>query len=65
MARRGGNPDINKNPQTFTTDRAEPLVKGLQLRVSESMYAQLYAIEGWQEFVRDAIARALAERETP
>jgi hypothetical protein len=58
--RPGGNPDINKNPQTFRTDRAEPLVKQMQLRVSERMWNDLQEREeDWREFVREAIQAKL------
>jgi hypothetical protein len=59
MARPGGNPNINQNPQTFTTDRAEPLTKQMQLRVSESMWNALQEQGDWREFVREAIAHQL------
>jgi hypothetical protein len=60
--RPGGNPDINKNPQTFKTDRAEPLIKQMQLRVSEQMWDALHELEGdWREFVREAIQAKLDE----
>lgn len=54
-----GNPDIHLNPQTFKTDRAEPLAELLQLRVTASMKATLKDMDDWQEFVRQAIADKL------
>jgi hypothetical protein len=62
MARKGGNPNINQNPETFSTERSEPLLKQMQLRIPQSMWAQLQQQEDWREFVREAIARALAEQ---
>ncbi|MDJ0636764.1 MAG: hypothetical protein QNJ34_26530 [Xenococcaceae cyanobacterium MO_188.B29] len=57
--RPGGNPEL-KN-YGFTTDRPEPLREKLQLRVSASMKEKIKSRENWQEFVRDAIAKALEE----
>jgi hypothetical protein len=65
MARPGGNPNISKNPQTFTTDRPEPLTKQMQLRISESMWEELQQQEDWREFVREAIAAALQNQNPP
>jgi len=61
MPRPGGNPDINKNPQTFSTERDESLTELLQLRVSGSMKESLKLLDGWQELVRQAIAEKLAK----
>lgn len=55
--RPGGNPDLKK--YWFKTDRAEPLREHLQLKVSASMKKKIYEKEHWQEFVRNAIAKAL------
>lgn len=57
--RPGGNPDLKNHG--FTTDRPEPLRENLQLRVSASMKEKIRSRENWQEFVRDAIAKALEE----
>ena len=57
--RPGGNPDIKK--YGFKTDRDEPLRERLQIRVPASMKQQLLTQENWQEFVREAIAKALDE----
>jgi hypothetical protein len=60
--RPGGNPDLKEHQ--FSTDRPEALTKQMQLRVSESMWAELQALEGdWREFVRTAIATALASQD--
>ena len=59
MARPGGNPGLVE--YQFTTDRPEPLLAKLQLRITESMKAQIEAIPNWQEFVREAIAEKLAK----
>ena len=52
-----------KNLKPFTTDRPEPLLEKLQLRIPLSMKQEIYAQENWQEFVRQAIAKALEEKE--
>ena len=57
--RPGGNPDITK--YGFKTDRSEPLRENLQLRISASMKEKLKSRENWQEFVREAITKALEE----
>lgn len=57
--RPGGNPDIAK--YGFKTNRPEPLRESLQLRVSASMKEKLKNRENWQEFVRNAIEKALEE----
>ena len=57
MPRPGGNPEIKKHG--FKTDRAEPLLEKLQLRISASMKRQIQEKENWQEFVREAIAEKL------
>jgi len=57
MARKGGNPDLGRHK--FVTDREQPLVKHLQIRVSQEMWGQLEREEDWREFVREAIASAL------
>jgi hypothetical protein len=57
--RPGGAPE---NLIPYTTDREEPLLAQLQLRVPESLKAELKEIPGWQEFVRKAIRKAIAER---
>ncbi|MDJ0726623.1 MAG: hypothetical protein QNJ38_16065 [Prochloraceae cyanobacterium] len=59
MPRPGGNPNIKKHG--FKTDRVEPLTTQLALKVSASMKKQLKEKENWQEFVRNAIAKALEE----
>ena len=60
----------NKEPKTeqlkpfaFKTDRAEPLRERVQIRVPASMKEKLQEQENWQEFARNAIARALEEQE--
>jgi hypothetical protein len=58
--RPGGNPDLKK--YGFTTDRTEPLREKLQLRISEEMKKKLESRENWQEFVREAIAKALEHK---
>ncbi|NEU74976.1 hypothetical protein PI95_021060 [Hassallia byssoidea VB512170] len=55
-----GNPD---NLQPFTTDRDEPLIGKLTVRVPESILAKLKSINNYPEFVRQAIYKALSELE--
>lgn len=57
--RPGGNPNIKE--YGFKTDRPEPLIEKLQVRVSASMKEKVKSRENWQEFVRDAIEKALEE----
>lgn len=59
MARPGGNPDLVH--YQFTTDREEPLIAKLSMRVTPSMLEQLRQQENWQEFVREAISQRLKE----
>ncbi|MBE9040711.1 hypothetical protein IQ235_07950 [Oscillatoriales cyanobacterium LEGE 11467] len=60
--RPGGAPE---NLTSYTTDRDEPLLAKLQLRVGESMMQRVKSIDEWQEFVRQAIQRALDEMDDP
>ncbi|MEN9871610.1 MAG: hypothetical protein RLZZ171_2602 [Cyanobacteriota bacterium] len=55
--RPGGNPDIKK--YGFKSDREEPLVESISIRISASMKSQLKQQEKWREFVRQAIAEKL------
>lgn len=59
-----GNPEAWKNgvATQFTTDREEPLIKQLQIRVPESLNNELRSIPNWQEFARKALRKAIAER---
>jgi hypothetical protein len=59
MARKGGNPDLEK--YQFTTDRDESLTAKFTLRVTPKMLSELEAISNWREFVRDAIASKLKQ----
>ncbi len=53
-------PNPNPSPKTrFTTDRPEPLIAKLQVRVPVSLKEKVYEQENWQEFVRQAIAEKL------
>ncbi|KAI9132347.1 hypothetical protein [Acaryochloris sp. CCMEE 5410] len=60
MPRPGGNPDLVAHQ--FKTDRPEPLSARIQIRVTERMKEQVTAVPNWQEFVREAIAEKLLER---
>jgi len=56
----------NPSPKTrFTTDRPEPLTAKLSMRETDSMLTEIKQNENWQEFVRQAIAKALQEKEEP
>lgn len=59
-----GNPKagLNGTETQFKTDREEPLIKQLQIRVPESLNSDLRAIPNWQEFARKALRKAIAER---
>ncbi len=48
-----------KNLKPYTTDREEPLREKLQLRIPLSMKQKLEAKDNWQEFVREAVQKAL------
>lgn len=60
--RPGGNPDFGTK-YARKTNRAEPLVKKLTIRIPESMEFQLKQIDEYQEFVREAIAEKLRQLE--
>ncbi len=60
MARPGGNPELVRHQ--FTTNREEPLIAKLSLRVTPSMLSAIKGQENWQEFVRKALADALHYR---
>ena len=57
MVRPGGNPELVR--YQFTTNREEPLIAKLSLRVTPSMLSAIKEQENWQEFVRKALAEAL------
>lgn len=57
--RPGGAPE---NLTPFTTDREEPCLAMVYLRVPESMKSDLKEIPKWQEFARTALRKAIAER---
>ena len=59
--RPGGNPDIVK--YGFTTERKEALTAQMNVRVAPSMLAKVKKQKNWNEFVRQAIEKALAEVE--
>ena len=58
--RPGGAPE---NLRPYTTDRPEPLLKSLHIRVSESMIQKVKSLPNWQEFVRQSIQKSLDEIE--
>ena len=58
MARPGGNPELVRHQ--FTTNREEPLIAKLSLRVTPSMLAAIKRQGNWQEFVRKSLAEALS-----
>lgn len=57
--RPGGNPDIKNFG--FKTEREEPLLEKLQLRISASMKEEIKSKDNWQELVRLAIAKELSK----
>ncbi len=59
MANPKGNPKIKE--YGFKTKRKEPLKFKLSTRVTESMFKELKTKEDWNEFIREAIAKALRE----
>lgn len=62
--RPGGNPDFGSKYR-FVTDRDEPLVFKVHLRVAKSMKVQLDVLgKRRSDFIRDAIAEKLAREET-
>ncbi|HLO86881.1 MAG TPA: hypothetical protein VK203_18025 [Nostocaceae cyanobacterium] len=61
MSNPKGNPD---NLKPFTTDRDEPLVERLNIRITKSMSDKLNAFgDKKAEFCREAINKALEEHE--
>jgi len=56
-----GNPNIKK--YGFKTDRKESLTAKLSIRVAPSMLNKLKEQENWQELVRQAIEKALEEKD--
>ena len=59
MANFKGNPDLKK--YEFTTEREEPCIHLVNLKMPLSLKNKLKAKENWQEFVRQTLAKALAE----
>jgi hypothetical protein len=57
-----GKPE-NLEPHQFTTDRGEPLVRNLAIRIDETTYQRLQQLHDKAEFCRDAIKKALDERD--
>ncbi|RCJ18186.1 hypothetical protein A6770_06320 [Nostoc minutum NIES-26] len=53
-----GNPE-SLEPYKLTTDRAEPLIAKLTLRVPQSMMDKIKSIENYPEFCRQALKEAL------
>lgn len=61
MTKRKGNPDI-KN-YGFSTDRPEPLIAKLTVRLPQSMMDKLKALDNYPEFVRQCIQDGLDKLE--
>ena len=61
--RPGGNPDLKK--YQFKTDREHPLTEQAAFRIDKPTKAALKAgkLPNWQEVCRQAIAKALEEKE--
>lgn len=60
MARTGGNPELEKFKFKAAAG-SEPNNQHLQLMIPESMKLKLISKSKWQDFVRNVIARALAD----
>ena len=62
--RPGGNPDITKFSFKQKYDWGESCTAKLTLRLPPSLNDKLKSIENWQEFARQAIAKAIEETES-
>lgn len=58
--RPGGNPELSQ--YHYTTDRPEPLVSKLSIRIEPSVLKALKQQENWQEDVRRAITKILHDK---
>lgn len=61
--RPGGNPEITKFSFQQKYDWGESCTAKLTLRLPPSLDEKLKGIENWQEFARQAIAKAIEETE--
>ena len=64
MARPGGNPELEKYQFKQKYGWEESCKVTIGLRVPKDWKDRLYAVEGWQEKLRGAIAQILQESET-
>ncbi|MEO1801128.1 MAG: hypothetical protein AAFR62_12005 [Cyanobacteria bacterium J06629_2] len=62
--RPGGNPEITKFSFQQKYDWGESCTAKITLRLPPSLDEKLKNIDGWQEFARQAIAKAIEESES-
>ena len=62
--RPGGNPEITKFSFQQKYDWGESCTAKITLRLPPSLDEKLKSIDGWQEFARVAIAKAIEESES-
>ena len=61
--RPGGNPEITKYSFQQKYEWDEPCTAKMTLRMPPSLNEKLKGIKDWQEFTRQAIAKAIEEKE--
>ena len=61
--RPGGNPEITKFSFKQKYDWGESCTERIAVRLPPTLERKLKKVENWQEFTRQAIAKALEERE--
>ena len=61
--RPGGNPEIAKFRFKQKYDWGEACTQRIALRLPPTLERELKEVKNWQEFTRQAIAKALEERE--
>ena len=61
--RPGGNPEITKYSFERKYDWGESCTERIAVRLPPTLDRELKKVENWQEFTRQAIAKALEERE--
>ena len=61
--RPGGNPEIAKFRFKQKYDWGESCTQRIALRLPPTLERELKEVKNWQEFTRQAIAKALEERE--
>ena len=61
MARPGGNPDLKRHQFEQKYDWSESCKVTIGLRIPRGWKDKLYAVEGWQEKLREAIVEIVEE----